>query len=337
MSARRAKGFSLIEFMVSVVLGLVLISGLVAIYLGAKRSYTETEQVAQLSEHGRFAVQMLTEALRHVGFFGAAHPRDIVLDGNLGAVAGDCAGLAGAYEVGSYLLAATAASGSPVFGCVPDARTGTEVLLIKHVLPDPRYDADPDNASAARDGVISFPTGLDAQDVYVIANSERGVLLDGADTAPDVREGADVPLGVAWPYRVQMFYIRDNGGELSLSRRVLGWNAGAGQMELTTEELVPGAEDLRFRFGVDANAPFNGEVDTWMTTAGAVAAGVWGRVEAVEISLLLRSLAEDPGYEDNKSYELGGVTVTPGGNWRRLLVQNKVSMRNPKLTIRGGL
>jgi type IV pilus assembly protein PilW len=106
-------------------------------------------------------------------------------------------------------------------------------------------------------------------------------------------------------------------------------------MAMTTEDLVPGVESLRFRLGVDADG--NGEVDRFMTLAEMTLTPMWDSVEAVEISLLLRTPADDSGYADEKTYNIGGVSIQPGGNWRRQLVQTSVSLRNPKLMIRGGL
>lgn len=334
----RQRGFSLIEFMVAMTLGLILIAGAVTVYLATKRSYTEVEQVASLAENSRFGLQVLNDSLRHAGFFGGAHPRDIEPDASLGAVTGDCTGDASFLNVASYLRA-VAPTTAVAFGCVTDALPAAggmprEVLVVKQVLPRPLYDRDPDDASAAVDGVISFPAALDAQETYIIANSERGLLLDGADTAPDVRPGNPYALAAAWPYRLHVYYIRDLATP-TLSRRVLSWDTTAGAMAMATEDLVPGVESLRFRFGVDANG--NGEVDRFMNVAQMTVNPMWDDVEAVEVSLLLRAPAEDIAYEDQKTYNVGGVAVTPGGNWRRQLVQTNVSLRNPKLMIRGGL
>ncbi|HAN68501.1 PilW family protein [Haliea sp.] len=335
-------GFSLVEFMVAMTLGLILIAGAVSVYLATKRSYTEVEQVASLAENSRFAVQVLNDSLRHAGFFGGAHPRDIVEDTSLGAVAGDCTGDASAFNVGDYLLAGVPSAAGAAFGCITDALPPAvggpprEVLVVKRVLPRPLYDRDPDDAAAAVDGVISFPSALNAQEVYVIANSERGILLDGADTAPDVRAGNPFALAAAWPYRLQVYYIRDLPTP-TLSRRVLSWDAGTGAMAMTTEDLVPGVESLRFRFAVDTTG--NGEVDRFMTVAEMTLNPAWEAVEALELSLLLRAPAEDGAYVDGRSYNIGGFVWQPaaGDNWRRQLVQGNVSLRNPKLMIRGGL
>lgn len=333
----RWRGFSLIEFMVAMTLGLILIAGAVSVYLATKRSYTEVEQVASLAENGRFALQVLTGSLRHAGFFGAAHPRDIVPDGSLSAVVGDCSGDAASFNLAAYLRASVPSAAGAAFGCVTDALPPgggmpREVLVVKQVAPRPLYDRDPENAAAAVDGVISFPSGLDSEDIYVFANSERGLLLDGADAAPDVRPGNTYALAAAWPYRLQIYYIRD-AAVPTLSRRIMAWDSAAGAMAMTTEDLVPGVEALRFRFGVDADG--DGDVDRFMTVADMTTNPMWDDAEAIEVSLLLRATADDPAYQDARSYNIGGVSVTPGGNWRRQLIQTNVSLRNPKLNIRG--
>ena len=43
-------------------LGLMLIAGAVSIYLASKQSYTEVEQVANLTENARFAEQVLGDS-----------------------------------------------------------------------------------------------------------------------------------------------------------------------------------------------------------------------------------------------------------------------------------
>ena len=218
------KGFSLVELMVGMVLGVIVIGGAISVYLASKRSLTEVEQVATLSENGRFALQLLGYSARHIGFYGGANPRDI-RSGGMGAVAGDCTGDAAVYDTDHSFFAIRATS-AEVIGCITDAIPATDVLVIKGVGNRPLYDANSEDPTAPRDGVISFPAGeWSAQQAYVIANSESGMLLDGADAPPDVGEGSEFALAVAWPYRLQIYYIRD-GATPTLSRKILAWEFG---------------------------------------------------------------------------------------------------------------
>ena len=66
----RLRGFTLIELMVSVVLGLLLSLGVVNIYLGSKKNYAAEEDMARIQENGRFALNFLKRELMQVGFYG---------------------------------------------------------------------------------------------------------------------------------------------------------------------------------------------------------------------------------------------------------------------------
>lgn len=332
-----ARGFSLVEFMIAILLGSVLIAGAVSVYLASKRSYLEVEQVAELSENSRFAQHVLSDSLRHVGFFGGVHSRDIELDSGLSAVTGDCTAGASpnpaAYGLGDYLLAATADGDGEAFGCVDDAVPNTDVLVVKHVRSTPLYDSDPDDPAAPTDGVISFPQGLQADELYVIANSERGVLMEGRDTAPGVGTGSQFALAAAWPYRMHVYYVRDLQVP-TLARRELRLSGGTVTLAGDPVNLVPGVEQLQLRFGEDADG--DGNVDRFSTPAGTAD---FATVESLQLFLLLRSGTQDPDFTDQNSYDLGGVTVTPGADehWRRQLLQFTVTLRNPRLMIQGGL
>lgn len=317
------RGFSLMELMVAMMLGFIVIGGAISVYLVSKRSLTEVEQVASLSENGRFALQLLGYSARHIGFYGGPNPEDIDMD-PAGAVAGDCTGDAAAYDISSPFFALRATSAT-VAGCITDAMPDTDVLVIKGVEPRPLYDEDPKNPSASGDGVISFPAGeWSAQKTYIIANSVVGALRDGADTPDGVSDG-----DVAWPYRFQIYYIRD-GAMPTLSRKILAWDAGTESMSIQTEDLVQGVENMRFRFGYDSDN--DGQVDTLTYLAGITA---WEQVASLQIFILLASDVTDPNYTSEKTYQLGDIPITEGDSTRRLLLQSDITLRNPSLILRG--
>ncbi len=104
----RQAGFSLVELMVGLTLGLMLIAGAVSIYLATRQSYTEVEQVAALTENARFAEQIVGESLRHMGFLGEVTANKVEMDPDLTAPwQGDCSGAAGAYNLTRLGYAAT--------------------------------------------------------------------------------------------------------------------------------------------------------------------------------------------------------------------------------------
>lgn len=69
----RSRGFSMVELMVAMVLGLILMAGVISVYTTNKKSYGLNIALGQVQESGRFAFNYLEPPIRMAGFFGCAH------------------------------------------------------------------------------------------------------------------------------------------------------------------------------------------------------------------------------------------------------------------------
>ena len=145
---------------------------------------------------------------------------------------------------------------------------------------------------------------------------------------------------VAWPYRLQIYYIRD-GATPTLSRKILAWDAVTESMAIQTEDLVQGVENMRFRFGYDSND--DGEVDTLANVTDVTIADKWDVVTSLQVFLLLVSDVSDPSYTNEKTYQLGDIPVNKEYlelygrpvNMRRILLHSDITLRNRRLAWRG--
>ncbi len=63
-------GFSLIELMVAITIGLAVLAGLTTIFSNSSATYGELEKAAQQIENGRYAIDLIGQDLRHAGFYG---------------------------------------------------------------------------------------------------------------------------------------------------------------------------------------------------------------------------------------------------------------------------
>lgn len=63
-------GFSLIELMVAMTLGLILVLGVSHLFLGSKRSFVLQQQLAVAQENARFVLTRISRDLRQAGLFG---------------------------------------------------------------------------------------------------------------------------------------------------------------------------------------------------------------------------------------------------------------------------
>lgn len=67
-SSRRQSGLTLIEMMISLVLGLVIVSAVINVYMGSTRSSRFTEGLRTMQENGRYGVSVLQRGIRMAGY-----------------------------------------------------------------------------------------------------------------------------------------------------------------------------------------------------------------------------------------------------------------------------
>jgi prepilin-type N-terminal cleavage/methylation domain-containing protein len=68
-------GFTLVELMVSIAIGLLILLGLIAVFLNVSRTNAEMAKTNVQIENGRFAIQLLQADLVHAGFWGTYVPQ----------------------------------------------------------------------------------------------------------------------------------------------------------------------------------------------------------------------------------------------------------------------
>ncbi|MBK1694434.1 hypothetical protein CKO09_06730 [Chromatium weissei] len=61
------RGFTLVELMISMTIGLFISAGMVALLIGNKQSYRDSESMARVQENGRFAIEFLAREIRQAG------------------------------------------------------------------------------------------------------------------------------------------------------------------------------------------------------------------------------------------------------------------------------
>jgi type IV pilus assembly protein PilW len=91
-AATSQQGFSLIEILIAMLIGLFLIGGVLQIFTGSKQSNKMQENLSRMQENGRFAMSFIARDIRMVGYWGCLNPSvpDVDIAGTENnAVAGD--------------------------------------------------------------------------------------------------------------------------------------------------------------------------------------------------------------------------------------------------------
>ena len=70
------RGLSLVELMVALVLGLVLMTGVIQVFLASRQTYATNEAMARMQENGRFALEFISRSARLAGYVEAIYTGD---------------------------------------------------------------------------------------------------------------------------------------------------------------------------------------------------------------------------------------------------------------------
>lgn len=74
---RRQTGFSLVEMLVALAIGLFLTIGVIQLFIGSKQSYRYHDALSRLQENGRFALNVMSQDIRMVGYRGCVSSNDM--------------------------------------------------------------------------------------------------------------------------------------------------------------------------------------------------------------------------------------------------------------------
>jgi len=83
---QKTKGFSLVELMVAVTIGLIILVSVSAIFITSKKSYSVQDRMARLQENARFAMQYIMKDVRMAGYYGCLTDFDTGTVANPGTV-----------------------------------------------------------------------------------------------------------------------------------------------------------------------------------------------------------------------------------------------------------
>ena len=73
---RKQLGFSLLELLVVMIIGVFIMMGITTVYVGNKTTSMTTDELSLLQANGRDVLQQLTEVIQHTGYKSTRSPLD---------------------------------------------------------------------------------------------------------------------------------------------------------------------------------------------------------------------------------------------------------------------
>ena len=305
------RGFSLIELMISLAIGLLIMASVVTIYVNSSRTSRTSEIESQMNEDGLIALNLIQAQIRMAAY------------SNLEDIAG--AGASKKNFVGAGIRGCSAkafypnAASQPLFSAITDADCAQASTYGDGIVI--RYEADLGNTIPTSTGVPS------------------NCLMNGAYTTTNSSGGA-------YNLAENRYYVSASGS--NPPSLYCAGGTGAMTAEPKAQPIFDNVEKMEFLYGVSAtNAADDTQIVAYLNAADvdtAFAADTdvderWRRVVSVKICLLMRSaetmrdIAATATYRDCDG--TSKTLSTPDGYMRRAFistatVRNRVTITDSK-------
>jgi type IV pilus assembly protein PilW len=332
----RQAGFSIIELMIAVALGLIVLAALTTFFVQTSANRTEMERNTRQIENGRYAIDTLRDDVSLAGFFADLAPGVVpnwqVPDACPASLAATGYALVPDYRVPVPVFGYTLGVGAPAT-CLQDLIPGNDILVVRRFGSEPFTPAQA-LLNADRWYLQNAQCATDLEDFPL----EPFVVAAGGGPFPKRTVKCGVDYASVWRLREQVYYLRSCSVCSPSDNIPTLWRAELDPVALVTMKhypVVEGIEALRFDYGIDNTG--DGLPDVW--TRSPATPADWGNVTAVKVYLLSRNLEESPNWVDNKTYNLGlwGDTVAVNDKIKRhvytalIALPNRAGPREPQL------
>jgi type IV pilus assembly protein PilW len=301
---RRLAGFSLIELMIALTIGLILLTVLAAMFQQSTTGRTSLERVSRLTENSRFAADVIGDDIRHAGFYGTFNPPTDaefvdpspcdwnVIDLARSGWEPDRAPPRYPAQLRGY---DDPAAVEPTLDCLPNRVPGTDVLVIRRAssVAVAGAAADLRNVYVQPSQCISDPVPLR------VSNTAAQFTLRTANCDP-------ASLAPVRRYFVRVYYVAScnecapSDGVPTLRR--LEFADGA----LRVVPLAEGVENFQLEYAFDVDDDATPDTFLTATTADATPTSRWSNVVAVRMHLLIRSTEREATASTSPAvYDLG--------------------------------
>lgn len=312
----RSRGFSLVELMVGMAIGLVLIAGLSLLFANTSQSGNELEKSIRQIENGRYAVELLHDDLTLAGFYGEV-PSDNLTTSNpnlcatSGAIAlGWDASIPSTPKVPPPIVGLSDSEASAL-ACLPNRLAGTRAFAVHRL--------DTDTVAPA---TITTTDVLYVQTSRCVGDPATSPFVASADPgAMTLREKNCSTVNSARKYISRIYYIascNECGSDTVPTLKMAELRGNS----MAVVPLAEGIENIVVEFGFDTTDPLDpdpatnaskGLPEVFLTgLSGTVGArdNDWANVVAARVHLLSRTLEKSRGYNDSaRTYALGPISI----------------------------
>tara|TARA_B110000967_G_C18848635_1_gene543380 strand:+ start:223 stop:1125 length:903 start_codon:yes stop_codon:yes gene_type:complete len=292
---KKQSGFTLIELMVSLALGLGISWVMIDISLNAARSGQDIRSNGDVIEKGRYVSNLLKREIKHAGFFGR------IVSANIESGSLSTNWCNSTPTVNQLKTPVFGLNNKSVLCNSINLLNGSDVLMIRR-------------ASTS----ITAPGALLTSRDYIQSNFEGITLAKGVASNFTLKELDGVTLAPSREYRQDLYYV-DNKNNFKRRRLVNGSNI--------IEPLIEGVDDFQLEYGIDTND--DNLADTFVAAPAHNDYAKWQNIKSVTVFLLVSgydttqvdtkiytySSKSNVSFNDKKKRRLFSFTVAVGNQY----------------------
>ena len=331
-------GFSLIELLVAMTLGLFLIGGAITMFMSNSRTYNEQVSMSRLQENARFALDILMRDIRIAGYSGCSDDFNSVTN-NISVDAKQLLSFINAIEgieQGSTTWKPSASTEN-----ITSIKAGTDGIAVRYfqnlspltaamtaIDGDLTIDA---TAAALKSGDLFAVSDCGSADIFALSADINAGIIKHAEV---VTNGTNNTTG-----NLSKLYLLDSSLMRVISRRYIIKFATNGQPSLfriqylkdaitdnfsvIEQELIPGVDNMQILYGI-ATGVGDRLPDTYAKASDVTQ---WNNVVSVRLALLL-STETDNFSTLATSHNLLGEEILNNDKRRRRMYTATVKIRN---------
>ena len=330
------RGFTLVELMVTVAMTAMLVAAMYALFGDQEKLYATEEQIIQMQQNARVAMEMLSRDVRMAGFWGC-----------------------GSTSIGRFKNTVRNDDGKLLFRMVPvgglnnltsgndyGAKAGTDLLVLSYANEDDnsRIDQEMNNSSAdlhlTQKGILNIGdiaivsdctytsvfqiTNLNDSGRSLVHNTNKGG--GNPDPANDTKDLGHIYEPGSRVYKISQKYSwLTPAGELKVASGGFDTGAYAWQPNLQVATIAENIQDLQFEYGVDTDG--NGSPDAWQNASQVLN---WDQVVAVRIYVFARTGRAEKDYINRHVYNFADRPLPHSyhDGYHRYFLERDVAMRN---------
>lgn len=338
------RGLSLVELMISITIGLLILSSLTTLFVNQSRTRAELDKSNRMIDNGRYALELLSDNLRMAGFYDSYVPASGVpattpdpcnlttittAATNLDVLRHHVQGYTAATQTSQIASLPATCGFTYTTGSATTLKDGSDMLVLRRASTSTVAAA---NATVAPNG--SNTVYLQVSNCSTDTSGSYQVAIGSAAFTAFQNKDCATPASLR-SFLVQVYFVSpdNNAGDgiPTLKRRELDAATGA----FVTTPMVEGIEYLQIDYGLDADA--DGAADAYCDSTSTTApchlftTADWNNVVSVKINIIARNTETTTGHNDTKSYVLGSAgTFGPFGDaYKRHAYTQVVRLVNP--------